>query len=251
MVVLARVHVLVQMFDGREHVAGAPSVMSVTQLMSVVIDHIVPHMDLSTIGMLAQTCKSFQALTSDIGLLDYVMHLLPQRNSKATRRRFLIPHSTPLSRISRGLYSQAHSLHSAIQKYGGMHEFRDAVMRRRKLTIRRREMVHTRAAIERTSRERRLHMVINAVDVLMLPVLSRYRAAATMFINNVPPIHESLEEGRLSVILDNMCWAHHLVFHTDFSEQCEIRRELVGDYEGLERDVMNGIIRPDVWPWLV
>ncbi|KAJ1464620.1 hypothetical protein T484DRAFT_1757967 [Baffinella frigidus] len=251
MAALAHVHVLVQGIDVMVHVTGVPSVVDVTRIISVAFDHILPHMDLSTIGMLAQTCKSFRALTSDVGLLDYVMRLLPQRNSHATRRCFLIPRSMPLSRISRGLYSQAHSLHSAIQKYGGMHEFRGAVRRRRELTIKRRAMLYIRTAVERASRGRRLQMVIHAVDVLKLPVLSRYRASAALFINNVPPIHESLEEDRLSVILDNMCWVHHLFFHTDFCEQCESRRELVGDYEGLERDVMDGIVKPDVWPWLV
>jgi hypothetical protein len=251
MTALAHVHVLVQGIDNMVYIRPPLDAVSVTRIMSLVMDQIVPHMDLSTIGMLAQTCKSFQALTSNVGLLDYLMHLLPQKNSETTRRCFLIPRSMPLSRISRGLYSQAHSFHSAIQKYGGMHEFRDAVERRRKLTVKRRDMMHARAMIEETSRGRRMQLVINAVEVLMLPVLYRYHSSATLFVNNIPPIHASLEETRLSFIMENMCWVEYLVVHTDFRVQCVHRRELLGDYEGLERDVMGQFVKPDVWPWLV
>ena len=247
---MTHVHSIVQGIDCNDTHFDRISVVNFIKITSLVVDHVIPHLNLSTLGMLAQTCKSFRKLTTDVTAVDYVIKLLPQRNSRDTRRCFLIPRSVPLLKISRGVYSQAHSFHSTIQKYGGMLGFRDAVERRRKLTHIRRQTMIAKAFAERMSRDRRLQMIVDALAILKLPALSRYHTTVTLFINNVPPVHVLLEEARLSLIMENMCWVHHLVNHTDFTEHCQIRRALVGDYQELERDIMDEFARPDVWPWL-
>jgi hypothetical protein len=246
---VTHIHLLLQGVD--ESSQDSLIIVNMKQVISFVMDHILPHMFLATVGLLAQTRKSFRFLTSDVPFLGYLMKLLPLQNSECTRRCFLLPRPVSLFRISRGMYCQAYSLHSAIQKYGGLHNFRVAVERRRKLTIKRREMRSKRALVAKTSRDRRLQMIINAVDVLMLPVHYRHHTLATLFINNIPPIPVSFEEERISVIVENICWVQYLVNYTDFCEQCENRRGQIGEYEGLERDVMHEFTKPEIWPWLL
>jgi hypothetical protein len=225
---------------------------NILQLFRIVMDQLVPHLDLSAIGVMARTCKSLRVMTSDGIFLRYILRLLPQSNCKETRRRFLIPSSMPLCRIARGVYSQSCSLLRAIETHGGMDGFRTAVAKRRIVTIKRRKMSHDRFLLVLVARKRRMTMLTDAMEVLGLPHSAHMSYPPSMlFVNNVPPIPLEIEEFRLSRIVECVCWCHYLRSYTNFHEACETRREVMGDYPGLERDVVEEYDRPEAWPWLI
>ena len=227
-------------------------VPDVVHLFSVVIDLFMPHLNILTLGLMAQTCKSWRVMTSHVELLNYFLRLMPPSNSEATRLRFLIPRAMPLHRISRGFYSQPHSFILAIQKYGGLKGFRAAVEKRRVMTNNRRECQRNRLAAATAARVKRSGLVTDAMTVLGLPA-NTYMAftPAILFVNNVPPLPKWMEEHQLAKIVDQVCWLHYLSNFTDFHEQCEVRIEIMGDYPGLFRDVMYDYTRPSIYPWLV
>jgi hypothetical protein len=248
---LLRIHAIIDRLDDGVVLPPDPEAgLNITQVLCVVMDQVVPHLDLASVGMLARTCKSLRTMTTDVPLLDYLMRLLPAKNSEDTRRVFLVPRCVPLARISRGMYSQSHGLHSAIQKYGGMEAFREAVESRRRLTLKRRTMSYKRAVDALAQRARRAAMVSNAVTVLRLPPEAHYHPSARLFVNHVPPIAVEQEEVRLTFIMDRICWMHYLAMYTNFTDQLATRREVMGDYPGLANDVMQEFVRPGVWPWL-
>jgi hypothetical protein len=248
---LTRVHAIIERLDDGVVILDPCAGMNVTRVLCVVMDQIMSRLNLHTVGMLAQTCSSLRIMTTDVHLLDYILHLIPGKNSEDTRRVFQIPRSIPLSRISRGLYSQAYSFHSAIQKYGGMNAFRDAVDSRRLVTRKRREITRARMTIAQALRDRREKLVTDAVLVLRLPPASRFHPSASLFINNVPPVMVHQEEVRLAFVIDRVCWMHYLVTYTDFTDKYEALQDVMGEYPGILRDVMDQFARPDVWPWLV
>lgn len=246
---LTRIHeILIGLEDG---VVSCRPHVSLVQIFRLVIDQLTPHLDISTIGIIARTCKSLSVMTSDVTFLDYLLRLIPSSNSEQTRRRFLIPRTAPICRISRGLYSQSDSLHLAIQKYGGMNEFRYAVEKRRIMTIKRRNQKRERLLQATIARMRRSIMVTDAMEVLGLPADTHLLyPPAILFINNIPPIPMILAEIRLARIVETVCWLFYLRNYTDFYEACETRREIMGDYPGLTRDVSDDYEKPLKWPWL-
>ena len=246
------VHELVNGLDDAVVPGGShKGVSHLNLLLRVVLDHLMPHLDISSIGMMARTCKSLRVMTSNGTLLDHLLLLLPQINSEQTRRRFLIPRSVALRRISRGVYSQPHGLKLAIDKYGGMDGFRKAVQKRHTLTIKRRKLVYDRYVQKLVTRANRLTVVSDAFEVVGLPPGTHLSyPAAILFVNNIPAVNIEIEDYRLSRIVECACWLYYLHHYTDFCERCESRREIMGDYPGLERDILQEYDKPLVWPWL-
>ena len=94
-------------------------------------------------------------------------------------------------------------------------------------------------------------MVTDAMAVLGLPANTHLiYAPAILFVNNVPPVPEWMEEHQLEIIVENVCWLYYLSTYTDFREQCEIRGDMMGEYPGLVRDVLQDYAKPPIYPWL-
>ena len=243
-----RVHEIFHALDND----GVVGNVKLIRIIPILFETFVQYLDIQTCSMISRCCKSLRPITSDVFFLEYLLRMLPQTNSEQTRHRFLIPRSKELLRLSRGSYSQSHSLHLALQKYGNLDGFRAAVEKRREMLKVRRKRIEDRELAVYISRTRRAKMLRDAVDVLGLPVESHlFNATALLFMNNVPPIPQILEENRLARIMETMCWLYYLRTYTGFHEQCETRLEIMGDYPGLERDISLEYEKPSVWPWLV
>ena len=109
-----------------------------------------------------------------------------------------------------------------------------------------------RLFVANAARMKRSDMVKDAMAVLGLPSNTHLiYAPVVLFVNNVPPVPEWMEEHHLALIVENICWLYYLNNYTDFYEARELRREVMGDYQGLVRDVLQDYAKPSIYPWLI
>lgn len=250
---LVCVHAMVSRF-GMQYVPPA----AFLKTFDMVMDQVLQYVDLQHVALLARSCESMRALTTNVELLSYVLRLVRQRNAFETRRTFLLSRQITLHPTSRARYSQTHAFDVAMQTHGGLEKFRCAVWRRRQLTEHRRVVAEDRIKDRIRTRLRRIRMVTEALSIAGLPHMvhisapytaTHIQAAMVMFLN-LPFSSDENEEFHINMMLEKCCWHHFLKFHTDFDARVQQRMEITGNYPGINRDIASEFERPDMWPWM-
>jgi hypothetical protein len=227
--------------------------LGLLQILSSVVENVAPHLHLSHIALLARSCKALRVFVNDVGLLHYMLGFGPSLNSKDTRRRFLIPRAIPLRLVAKACYSQSYGLELAIQAHGGLKNFKNAWLKRREKTMRRRENAEKRLREKYRIRLRRIALVQRGLVTVGLghiaPNLTRHIPYG-MFIHNVANVSLAREDFHLSIVIENISWDYYLVNHTNYIERIRERIEVMGNYPGLVGDIISEYTHPEVWPWL-
>jgi hypothetical protein len=247
---LIRVHTLLSGIKG----GRCPESTNKTRLLdifSMIIDPMIRHFDLCNVALLASSCRSLRVLTSDERLLFFILHLLPSKNAQDTRRRFLTPRKIKLENVALHRYSQQHAFVHAMTTYSGLEGFRRAVTKRRESTNRRRERERQLIAYQCNLRQRRRKLVTDAIHVVGLPLTFWDVHVHTIrFVYDLHTFTPANEELHLNRLIEGICWSHYLDAHTDFKDRVRQRRDMMGYYPGLARDIEAEFDRPVVWPWL-
>jgi hypothetical protein len=247
---LIRVHALLSGLSGQRHPKDS-SKTRLPNMLSIILDPMIRHLDLSHVALLARSCRSLRVLTSDDQLLYFLLQYLPSKNSQDTRCRFLIPRKVELHRVAQCRYSQQHAFVYAMKAYSGLEGFRDAVVKRRALVDRRRARIRMRQATELAHANRRTQLVIDAIEVVGLPqTFLQIRIHTIRFIHVTPPTTPDNEEIQLGLLIERLCWRYYLREYTDFKDRVLQRVEIMGWYPGLAGDIEDEFVRPLVWPWL-
>jgi hypothetical protein len=227
--------------------------IGVLDILSSVLEHVAPHLHMRHVALIAQTNKALRVFVNDVCLLRYILGFTPLLNSKETRTRFLIPRTVPLRLITKARYSQTHGLELAIQSHGSLNGFKTAWLERREKTRRRREKELRLLQEKYRKRLRRIALVQQGLTTVglghVVPNVQRHFPYA-MFIHNVANVPIEREELHLSIVIENVCWDHYLLNHTNYTERIRERLEIMGHYPGLVNDIMSEFEHPEVWPWL-
>jgi hypothetical protein len=246
---MIRVHTLLSGIKGGR-CPGNANKTELLDILSMIIDPMIRHLNLCHVALLANSCRSLRVLTSDEQLLHFLIHLLPSKNAQETRHRFLIPRKIKLEHMSLHRYSQQHAFVYAMQTYHGLEGFRREVVRRRAMLTTRRERATQLLQYQSRQRERRRQLVADAMRVVGLPMTFWDVHIHTIrFVYDVAITPEQ-EEFHLIHLIENICWKHYLDACTDFKDRVKARIDLFGYYPGLSRDIQQEFVRPLVWPWL-
>jgi hypothetical protein len=246
---LIRVHTQLSGLAGQRRPQDSNMLLNV---LGMIIDPMLRHLDLQHVSLLARTCQTLRVLTSDEQLLYFILQFLPLKNAQDTRRMFLIPRIIALDRVAVARYSQQHAFVHAMKTHSGLEGFRRAAAERRAMVDRRRARARVREALLECARLRRRKLFTAGLEVMGLPypILHFPLPINVRFLTDFQNITFENEDFMLSVLLEALCWEHYLHEFTDFKDRVKQRVEIMGPYPGLTNDIQDEFTRPVVWPWL-